>query len=85
MGRPINLFESLVEDVLRQFTDDEEELCDAMAMAMALNGIQPHYYCRPETISMMNAAEMEDCRFQAEESAKKALTYVRHYPKPQKL
>ena len=75
MGRPINLFESLVDDVLRRLTDDEEEFCDAMAMA--LNGIPPHYYCRPETLSMMNAAEMEDCRFQAEESAKKALTYVR--------
>ena len=84
MGRPVNLFESLVEDVLRRFTDDEEEFWDAMAMA--LNGIQPHHCCRPEAISMMNAAETEDCRFQAEESAKRALTYyVRHYPKPQKL
>jgi hypothetical protein len=83
MKKPVNHFEHLVQDILRQFTDNEDALCDAMAMA--LNDLPPRYYCRPEVLARMKAAEQEDLRFLAETAVRKALAYVRQNPTPQKL
>jgi hypothetical protein len=36
-------------------------------------------------MSFITPAEWEDWRFQAQESVRKALAYVRRYPRPQRL
>ena len=85
MKKPINLYESLVEEALLSMADGDEKgvLCDAAAMA--LNDLPPHYHCRSESMSFITPAEWEDWRFQAQESVRKALAYVRRYPRPQRL
>ena len=47
MSKPINLFESLVEDALLSMADGDEQgvLCDAAAMA--LNDLPAHYASMP--------------------------------------
>lgn len=85
MNKPINLYESLVEEALLSMADGDEQgvLCDAAAMA--LNDLPPHYHYRSESLSFITPAEWEDWRFQAQETVRKALAYVRRYPRPQRL
>lgn len=82
MDNPINYFEKLCREYVRERVNDEDMALDAMAIA--LNHLPPRYY-RDENCLARKSMQgyLEDYQFMAEEACERAILYVQsHERKP---